>query len=304
MESGDRYGVAGYGADGPVPPPPAHAPSVGPPPPGAALRAVGAALLNLTGLGLGYALLGRWVRAAGCWAATAVLLWVALPADPDGVPAGVLVGYLLVLVLAAADGARIARRSALGGAWRPVLAVGLGVVLLAVPHGRGGGARLRAGRGAGADAAGPAGGRGRAGRGGLAAAVRFGQGGVREGARRLSRARRRPSRLPGRQAGPGPPEDVLRRRLRPVREEAALRGRGAVDLSARAAGLGRREASRGPGRLAGRAPRRVAVRLRRLAPGRGGRGRHGAGRVAAYVPRFRVRAAGGAGAQPHGSRPR
>ncbi|MFD4123991.1 hypothetical protein ACFXKK_02290 [Streptomyces globisporus] len=137
MESGDRYGVAGYGSggDGTVPPPPSHAPSVGPPPPGASLRAAAAALLNLTGLGLGYALLGRWGRAAVCWAATAVLLWVALPADPDGVPAGVLVGYLLVLVLAAVDGGRIARRSAVGGAWRPGLAVGLGVVLLAVPAG-------------------------------------------------------------------------------------------------------------------------------------------------------------------------
>ncbi len=50
-------------------------------------------------------------------------------------PAGVLVGYLLVLVLAAVDGGRIARRSAVGGAWRPGLAVGLGVVLLAVPAG-------------------------------------------------------------------------------------------------------------------------------------------------------------------------
>ncbi|MFE6914525.1 hypothetical protein [Streptomyces rubiginosohelvolus] len=137
MESGDRYGVAGYGSggDGTVPPPPSHAPSVGPPPPGASLRAAAAALLNLTGLGLGYALLGRWGRAAVCWAATAVLLWVALPADPDGVPAGVLVGYLLVLVLAAVDGGRIARRSAVGGAWRPGLAAGLGVVLLAVPAG-------------------------------------------------------------------------------------------------------------------------------------------------------------------------
>lgn len=137
MESGDRYGVAGHGSggDGAVPPPPSHAPSVGPPPPGASLRAAAAALLNLTGLGLGYALLGRWGRAAVCWAATAVLLWVALPADPDGVPAGVLVGYLLVLVLAAVDGGRIARRSAVGGAWRPGLAVGLGVVLLAVPAG-------------------------------------------------------------------------------------------------------------------------------------------------------------------------
>lgn len=145
MESDDRYGAAGQrddgagfggaGFGGPVPPPPSHAPAVGPPPPGAPLRAVGAALLNLTGLGLGYALLGRWARAVVCWAATAALLWAALPADPDGVPGGVLAGYLLVLVLAAADGARIARRSALGGAWRPVLAVGLGVVLLAVPAG-------------------------------------------------------------------------------------------------------------------------------------------------------------------------
>ncbi|MEW1610873.1 MULTISPECIES: hypothetical protein [unclassified Streptomyces] len=92
-------------------------------------------MLNLTGLGLGYALLGRWGRAVGCWVATGVLLFVALPADPDGVAGGVVVGYLLVLVLAAADGARIALRSALGGSWRPVLAVGLGVVLLAVPAG-------------------------------------------------------------------------------------------------------------------------------------------------------------------------
>ncbi|MFJ9110404.1 hypothetical protein [Streptomyces sp. NPDC102283] len=140
MESDDRYGAAGQGADGfgfggPVPPPPSRAPAVGPPPPGAPLRMAGAALLNLTGLGLGYALLGRWARAAVCWAATAALLWAALPADPDGVPGGVLGGYLLVLVLAAADGAWVARRSALGGAWRPVLAVGLGVVLLAVPAG-------------------------------------------------------------------------------------------------------------------------------------------------------------------------
>ncbi|MGE7317857.1 hypothetical protein [Staphylococcus capitis] len=43
-----------------MPPPPSHAPTVGPPPPGAGLRAVGAGLLNLTGLGLGYALLGRY----------------------------------------------------------------------------------------------------------------------------------------------------------------------------------------------------------------------------------------------------
>lgn len=152
MESGDQYGAAGQSASGPgsggavpprpagppgfgAPPPPPRAPDVGPPPPGAPLRAVGAALLNLTGLGLGYALLGRWWRAAVCWAATGVLLWAALPADPDGVPGGVLAGYLAVVVAAAADGARIAWRSALGGSWRPVLAAGLGVLLLAVPAG-------------------------------------------------------------------------------------------------------------------------------------------------------------------------
>lgn len=118
-----------------APPPPDRPPVVGPPPAGAGLRAIAAGLLNLTGLGLGYALLGRWGRAAGCWIATGVLLFVALPAEPDGVSAGVLAGYLLVLALAAADGARIALRSAVGGSWRPVVAAGLGVVLLAVPAG-------------------------------------------------------------------------------------------------------------------------------------------------------------------------
>lgn len=152
MESTDRYGSAGQGVSGggfggAVPPPPAGPPGSGAPPPpsapptvgplpsGAGLRAVAAGLLNLTGLGLGYALLGRWGRAVGCWIATGVLLFVALPADPDGVPARVLAVYLFLLVLAAADGARIALRSALGGSWRPVVAVGLGVVLLAVPVG-------------------------------------------------------------------------------------------------------------------------------------------------------------------------
>ncbi len=166
MESGDRYGAVGRDAgesgraggvggavppppSGPpgfgpppseppsfgAPPPPSAPPSVGPPPPGAGLRAVAAGLLNLTGLGLGYALLGRWGRAVGCWVATGVLLFVALPADPDGVPARVLVVYLFLLVLAAADAARIAVRSALGGSWRPVVAAAVGVVLLAVPAG-------------------------------------------------------------------------------------------------------------------------------------------------------------------------
>ncbi|MFD7948868.1 hypothetical protein ACFV5K_39230, partial [Streptomyces sp. NPDC059744] len=90
---------------------------MGPPPPGATLRALAAGLLNLTGLGLGYALTGRWFRAVLCWVATGVLLLVALPADPDGVAAGPVVGYVFVLVAAAVDGARIARRTTVGGSW-------------------------------------------------------------------------------------------------------------------------------------------------------------------------------------------
>ncbi|MFF9900784.1 hypothetical protein [Streptomyces longispororuber] len=137
-----------HGAGGPTPPaaptpygppeilePTAAAPSH----PAAApepLRAVAAGLLNLTGLGLGYVLLRAWLPAALCWAATAALLATALPADVDGVPGGVLVGYLTVLVLAAADAVRRARRTAIG--WtrlRAPLAAVLGVVLLAVPAG-------------------------------------------------------------------------------------------------------------------------------------------------------------------------
>ncbi|MEV5620512.1 hypothetical protein [Streptomyces bacillaris] len=124
-------GPSSFGA----PPPPDRPPAVGPPPAGAGLRAVGAGLLNLSGLGLGYALLGRWGRAVACWVATGVLLLVALPAEPDGVPARWVVVYGVLVVLAAVDGGRIALRSAVGGSWRPVVAVGLGVVLLAVPAG-------------------------------------------------------------------------------------------------------------------------------------------------------------------------
>ncbi|PVC74900.1 hypothetical protein DBP15_08565 [Streptomyces sp. CS065A] len=90
MESDDRYRMAVPGAGSPgfgAGVPPCHAPTAGPPP-GAGLRAVGAGLLNPTGLGLGYALSGRWGRAVGCWVATGVLLFAALPADPDGVAAG------------------------------------------------------------------------------------------------------------------------------------------------------------------------------------------------------------------------
>uniref|UniRef100_UPI003C7B7B35 hypothetical protein n=1 Tax=Streptomyces sp. rh155 TaxID=3028728 RepID=UPI003C7B7B35 len=97
------------------------------------MRAVAAGLLGLSGLGLGHVLVGRWGRAAVSWAATAALLLVALPADPDGVPAALVAGYLVLLVLAAADAARIARRTEFRPWSRPALAAALGLLLLGIP---------------------------------------------------------------------------------------------------------------------------------------------------------------------------
>ncbi|WP_217245755.1 tetratricopeptide repeat protein [Streptomyces sp. AC602_WCS936] len=98
-------------------------------------RIAAAGLLNLGGLGLGYVLLRRWPQAALCWVATGWLLLAALPADPDGVPGGAVWTYVLLLVLAAAHGAWLARRARLTWPWRPAVAAGLGFVLLAVPAG-------------------------------------------------------------------------------------------------------------------------------------------------------------------------
>ncbi|MFH8990556.1 hypothetical protein [Streptomyces sp. NPDC017940] len=133
-----------YAAPSPAAPGPYGTPEVlgtatrpGAPPPEPAprepLRPLAAALLNLTGLGLGYVLIKAWLPAALCWAATAGLLLVALPADVDGVPGGALLGYLAVLVLAAADAARRALRAPIGWRLRAPLAAALGIVLLAVP---------------------------------------------------------------------------------------------------------------------------------------------------------------------------
>ncbi|MFD9908186.1 tol-pal system YbgF family protein [Streptomyces sp. NPDC059063] len=115
------------------PPAAAPPPEPAPPAPPEPLRPVAAAVLNLSGLGLGYVLVRAWLPAVLCWAATAALLLAALPADVNGVPGGVLVGYAAFLVLAAADAARRARRTALAWRLRAPLAAGLGVVLLAVP---------------------------------------------------------------------------------------------------------------------------------------------------------------------------
>ncbi|MFD7321012.1 hypothetical protein ACFV9D_07945 [Streptomyces sp. NPDC059875] len=139
---------AGSWSGAALPPPPAQPPGFGPPsepgppappPESNPAQAVLVGLLNLSCLGLGYALLKQWVLAAVCWAATAVLLLVALPADVDGVPTGLLVGYGLFLLAAVADGARRGLRAP--------LALGPGA---GVGTGTGTGAGTGGGRGSGA----------------------------------------------------------------------------------------------------------------------------------------------------------
>lgn len=148
----------------PLPPPPAHPPVYGTPqptmqlgalpaPPGFAPveppapplppqpwpAAVAAALLNLSGLGLGYVVLRQWIGAVVCWAATVALIVAVLPADPDGIPAGVLVAYGAFVVLAALDVLRSARRKPLApwASARQGLVLPLALVLFAVPVGGG-----------------------------------------------------------------------------------------------------------------------------------------------------------------------
>ncbi|MFI5683172.1 hypothetical protein [Streptomyces sp. NPDC051636] len=110
-------------------------PSSPPPAPPDGGRAAAVALLNLSGLGLGYALIRRWVPMAACWAATIVLLLVALPADADGVPGVALAVYAVVLLLAAVHGAIAGLRTRLTWPGQAPLALLLGVLLLAVPVG-------------------------------------------------------------------------------------------------------------------------------------------------------------------------
>ncbi|MFP3992599.1 hypothetical protein U9R90_35020, partial [Streptomyces sp. E11-3] len=99
------------------------------------VRALAVGLLNLSGLGLGYVLLRRWVLAAVCWAATAGLLVTALPAEADGIAGVWVISYAAVLLLAAADGARRGYRAAILLPGRPLVAAVLGLALLAVPAG-------------------------------------------------------------------------------------------------------------------------------------------------------------------------
>ena len=98
-------------------------------------RAAVVAVFNLSGLGLGYAFMRRWVAAAVCWVATGILLLVALPVTPSGVSGGLLVVYLIVLAIAAVHGAYRGLRTPLTWPQRPEVAAALAAVLLVVPIG-------------------------------------------------------------------------------------------------------------------------------------------------------------------------
>ncbi|MFJ2556159.1 MULTISPECIES: hypothetical protein [unclassified Streptomyces] len=134
--AGGYGGPGGYGGAGgfTVPPPPPAPPAV-PRGPADPLRAVAVGLLNLSGLGLGYALVRHWLAMAVCWVATGALLLIALPADPDGVSGGVVTAYLLFLALAAVHGAARGLRTPLAWPPRAPVALALALVLLAAPVG-------------------------------------------------------------------------------------------------------------------------------------------------------------------------
>ena len=106
-----------------------------PPVPPDRWRAAAVALLNLSGLGLGYVLIRRWRGALACWIATALLLLIALPATPSGVPIAITVIYLLFLLLVAVLAAARAMRTPLSFPPNSQLALALAVVMLAVPVG-------------------------------------------------------------------------------------------------------------------------------------------------------------------------
>lgn len=75
-------------------------------------RPLTAALLNLSGLGLGYLHLRAWLRLVVALAATAGLVWVALPIGREPISVWWAVGYLGALALLALDAAYLARRLA------------------------------------------------------------------------------------------------------------------------------------------------------------------------------------------------
>ncbi|MFE7503982.1 hypothetical protein [Promicromonospora sp. NPDC057488] len=75
----------------------------------ASARPLTAALLNLSGLGLGYLHLRTWLRLVVALAATAGLAWVALPIGREPVAVWWALGYVGALALFAVDAAQLAR---------------------------------------------------------------------------------------------------------------------------------------------------------------------------------------------------
>ncbi|MDR7385281.1 hypothetical protein [Promicromonospora iranensis] len=73
-------------------------------------RPLTAALLNLSGLGLGYLHLRAWLRLVVALAATAALAWLALPIEREPIAVWWALGYLGALGLFALDAALLARR--------------------------------------------------------------------------------------------------------------------------------------------------------------------------------------------------
>ena len=105
--------------------------------PGLPARPLTAALLNLSGLGLGYLHLRAWFRLVVALAATAALAWLALPIGREPISVWWAVGYLAALGLFALDAALVARRRARRQArrstvWSPRAAVRVAWATLAI----------------------------------------------------------------------------------------------------------------------------------------------------------------------------
>lgn len=167
--------------------------------------------------------------------------------------------------------------------------------------GRGRALRLRARRGGPEDAARPAGEGRPGGRRGGRPVLHHGEGGIRQGFRRLPRPGREARGFPRGQAGSGPAEVLLRGGRRPVRREGLLHGAGAVALPAHPSEGRRRRAAGRAREVARRTARRVPLRVRDLGVRHRGRRHHvrvrrgRTGRAAADVPRIGRRAEGGPG---------